>query len=266
MTQLFKALLISIVLPLAACQATVSGSSVTEDHGHSATMDQPSTHGMLMVGDGPVYLSHLPMFHKPHDYQVLLQVSLMKEGADPTGIYSNDRQVTGERIYTVVPETFVLTELFTPMGQPTRTSFKATLYRGHFERGGTAIMNNVTVNVTRVVVAKRFAKEPVAALPNLKYYVFGDDTQLFAAHVINRKPDFDHVVSVRVVSGVLDAGQASDLSNGSIVDFTEVANDVDHALAEGATILAKTSLGGSATQIEMQVLSDYYLETGDLAL
>src|SRR3954468_23208955 len=40
--------------------------------------DVPTTtgvHGMLLFGSGPVYLSHLPMFGTPHNFQVILEVT-----------------------------------------------------------------------------------------------------------------------------------------------------------------------------------------------
>ena len=36
---------------------------------------------MLMVGETPLLMSHLPMFHSPHDYQILLETSLTAPGS-----------------------------------------------------------------------------------------------------------------------------------------------------------------------------------------
>jgi hypothetical protein len=40
------------------------------DHSHSgtATQDRPSVHGMAVIGSDTIFLSHLAMFHSPHDY------------------------------------------------------------------------------------------------------------------------------------------------------------------------------------------------------
>ncbi len=228
---------------------------------HHAALDQPSTHGMLIFGDGPVYLSHLPMFHQPHDYQVLLEVDFVKPGADPLATYVEDRHVTGEKVYTLVPEKLSLPELFSGV----RTSFKATLVRGHFERGGSPFLTNVTVNVKRVVFQKKF--DPMAgALPESRYIVFGDAHQLFAAHMIQKAPDFDHVVSIRLAEGIPDEATAVAIRAGSLVAFSGVQNNAEHALAEGTDHEAVlTTPNGANLAVKLQALTSFYLETGDLA-
>ena len=65
-----------------------------------------------------------------------------------------------EKVYTLVPEKFSLPELFSGV----RTSFKGTLVRGHFERGGSPFLTNVTVKVKRVVFQKKF--DPMWWRPN----------------------------------------------------------------------------------------------------
>ena len=45
--------------------------------------DPPAIHGMLMVGTQTIFLSHLPMFHRPHDYQVILEVGLQAASSNP---------------------------------------------------------------------------------------------------------------------------------------------------------------------------------------
>ena len=101
-------------------------------HGHgtaheshpAAPTDRPGVHGMLMVGEETIYLSHLPMFMSPHNYQAILEVTLTSKGSDPQAIYANDRRTTGEKIYTFMPERFVLTELVSPdPKRPSRRSF-----------------------------------------------------------------------------------------------------------------------------------------------
>src|SRR2546427_592718 len=75
-------------------------------------------------------------------------------------------------------------------------SFKANIYRGHFERFSTQrakeaarIAQHVDVNVTRVIHFRKF--DPTAVKPaQLEYLLFGKGTELFLAHVITKPPDF----------------------------------------------------------------------------
>jgi hypothetical protein len=45
--------------------------------------EHPAVHGMLVVGEGQLFLSHLPMFHAPHDYQIIMEVRLRGDESDP---------------------------------------------------------------------------------------------------------------------------------------------------------------------------------------
>jgi hypothetical protein len=58
--------------------------------GHQHTV---GTHGMLLVGEKTIYLSHLPMFTDPtHSFQVILEVTLARDGEDPHAAYLSDRR------------------------------------------------------------------------------------------------------------------------------------------------------------------------------
>jgi hypothetical protein len=152
--------------------------------GAVSAADGPSVHGMLIVGEQTVFLSHLPIFGSPHDYQVLLEAAFSKPGSDPQADYFNDRKGKGKgtKIYTLEPEPFVLTGLAatTPL-----RSFKANIYRGHFERFPTQrakeaarIAQGVDVNVTRVIRFRKF--DPNAVRPaQLEYLLFGKGAELF---------------------------------------------------------------------------------------
>ena len=168
--------------------------------GAAGTEDEPGVHGMAMAGEGTVYLSHLPMFGSPHDYQVILEATFSKTGSDPHADYLSDRKKSGATLYTLEPERFVLPRL--AAARPLR-SFKASIYRGHFERFPTQaaktaarVAQNVDVTVTRVVHFAQF--DPAAAKPaELEYLLFGKGDDTFLAHIVTRPPDFDQIVSVK---------------------------------------------------------------------
>mgnify|MGYP003693773227 CR=1 FL=1 len=50
-------------------------------HDHRDPNATFGTHGMLLFGDETLYLSHLPMFMSPHNFQVILAVTLNDEAA-----------------------------------------------------------------------------------------------------------------------------------------------------------------------------------------
>jgi hypothetical protein len=119
------------------------------------------------------FLSHLPLFGSPHDYQAIFEVAFAKTASDPQADYFADRKRTGTKIYTLEPERFVLSML--AAAAPLR-SFKADVYRGHFERfpnrraqDAARIAQDVDVNVTRVIQFGKF--DPSAAKPWLNWNI-----------------------------------------------------------------------------------------------
>ena len=83
----------------------------SHDHGRNF-----GVHGMLVVGAqrgdfdpsrGPVYMSHLPMFAAPHDFQVILEVQ--GTGAGAFGDFV--AHFGPFEVYTFEPEPFTLDEL-----------------------------------------------------------------------------------------------------------------------------------------------------------
>ena len=58
-------------------------------------------------------------------------------------------------------------------------------------------LTDVTVRVTDVVYAKKL--DQPATFDELRYILFGRGDELFLAHLLSRPPDFDQIVSVRLV-------------------------------------------------------------------
>lgn len=233
------------------------------DAHHEHSGDRPTTHGMLLFGEKKVYLSHLPMFSMPaHRYQVILEATLTKAGSDPQAAYVQDRrQHQNIKVYTFEPEPFVLPDLDPKNSR--RNSFKGTIFRGHFERGGDAIGSEVTVNVTRVIHFRPFDAQ-AAALPQLEYLLFGQAQELFAAHLITRPPDFDHVLAVKSVSRKFTDAE---LGKGVAIVFPGKANKPAEKLAAAKTISGKIkNTGGNPLQeISLKMGEEIYFEARELA-
>jgi hypothetical protein len=238
-----------------------------EHHTHHHHGDTHGVHGMLVLGGqktadafrSPVYVSHLPMFMSPHDFQVIARV-----GGEAANRYGDFVAHFGsETIYTFEPEPFSIDEL-EPSGErgPERTSFGGTLYRGHFERGGSEIASDVSFDVEQVVHFNRFrADAEGGGQGQLRYLCFGESDAAFLVHLITAPPDFDQVLQVRLGSPE-DLSQ-EDLRGGVAVSVPDRANDVEAKLNEGETAAVEPEAGSGP--IELTVVSEYYLETGDLA-
>lgn len=242
--------------------------------GTAAREDAPNTHNMLVFGTGTVFLSHLPMFDgldktktdftSPHRYQVILEARFTNEGKDLHEVYAKDRRAHPEtRIYTVGPQRFVLTRLFTPEKSPELSSFRATVFRGHLEDGGMPVpgLEKVVVEVARVVHGRKF--DPAAKKPQaLEYILVGDGTERFVVHAIVAPPDFDQVLAVAVKGAELPERDLSQDIRVSIPDRKNVAAD---RVREGQRIQATLRVGAATpSKVELEIGREIYFEEGEL--
>lgn len=169
-------------------------------HHHDDSGDTTGVHGMLLFGKSPPYLSHLPMFMRPHNYQVIVAASL-EEGVDHKLAQLRAR-FGADVLLTVRPEAFAITELTADGDQAARTAFQADVVLGHFEHGGDVITAGTTVRVEDVTHFRELdldRAEPDQGATELEYLLFGDaDHELFLAHRVGRRPSFDQLVRARV--------------------------------------------------------------------
>jgi hypothetical protein len=216
--------------------------------GRGVVADPPSVHGMLVFGEGPVYVSHLPMFHRPHDYQVIWEVAL-----SPSALAAYQKSLAdfpSEAVYTLVPEPFDLADR---IANP--RAMLATLYRGHFERGGTAITSELPTEIQQTIYSRKFSpssKQPKDAA----FLLFGSDKSLFLVHEIAAKPDFDQVLRVEA------SNAAGLLGRTRPYQAVSVPGQANAPLKEGQVAKVQSALGLGAS---LTVSKEIYLESGELA-
>ena len=195
-------------------------------------------HGMALFGgkDG-LYAAHLPMFHAPHDYQVILRVRL----ADPAQERALRQRLHGKTaLWTLAPEKFEIDRLAPGAAQPL-AGFKADLVQGHFEQGGATRFAGADVVVEQVLLFRRLSLQPVQTL-TARYVQLGAGAQRFLVKLVDSRPDFDHIVAI---SARRDA------------PLKEVAVR-RRALAEPAAHALRRALPGAA------VIGTIYFSTQDL--
>ncbi len=233
------------------------------DHGHEEQQEEPA-HNMMVVGEKSVYLSHLPMFMSPHNFQVILEATLTSGGKSLQSLYTNDRRSNPEiKMYTLSPqESFKLTSLFTPR-PPERSSFKGTILRGHLERGGEEIdgLVNVDVNIKRIIYAEKLERDSHKP-ENLTYILFGKGTELYLAHVIAAPPDFDQILRVRVNRAFTDV----ELNRGVRVTILDRENTAAARIRETEKVAGQGHVTGAHQFLELKITAntELYFEEGEL--
>jgi hypothetical protein len=154
------------------------------------------------------------------------------------------------------PERFPLSWLqrFDPK-RPVR--FRATVYRGHFEQGGTPIVRDAPVEVTRAIVQHRLdRREPHP--PEARYVLVGAEHEAFLVHRLAGAPEFDEIVAVEAAPGAL-AGV--DIEGG--VTAVLSGRRADAPLTPGEDIAV--SVEGRADTLRLHVRRTIYLGFDDLA-
>ena len=84
------------------------------------------SHGMVLINDKQAgsFVSHLPLYRSPHNYQIIYKVQLPQE------VPIEQLAVSG--MVTVLPDNFDLNRLVN--GES--FTINAKFFQGHFERGG----------------------------------------------------------------------------------------------------------------------------------
>ena len=231
----------------------------------SAGNDQAGAHGMLVVGVDTVFFYHLPMFMSPHDYQVILEGKISHEGSDPQRTYREDRKShVRTRVYTFDPVPFVLPDLFPPT--PQRKEIRGDLFRGHFEKPPefpaepARIGTGVDVTIANVVFVQKLLPLPTP-LAGLEYLLFGKGTNLFLAHLITKKGDFDQIVSANVKGRQFGDDE---LRHGVRVQFAGKANTASEKLVEGKSVTGSAQISDKRVAIEIEPQVELYMSERDL--
>ncbi|MGN6152953.1 MAG: hypothetical protein ACTHOH_13240 [Lysobacteraceae bacterium] len=212
-------------------------------------------HGMALVGTpGHLYASHMPMFHAPHDTQVILEVAVEDAGIDAA---LRSTLARADAPWSIEPERFDLHRLARGASAPL-VRFRATVYRGHFERGGEPVYRDVTIRVRAVLLYRPL--DPAAPNRAGTYLLVGPagDRRL-AYRLIGGRGDADHIVALtrcadRAVGGIVSAGDAAALDAAAF----------DTAVLDASTLEASLLAGVRKAGCTDARAATLYLETGDL--
>jgi hypothetical protein len=208
------------------------------------------SHGMAVFGgvEG-LYASHLPMFHQPHDVQLVFRFHL-KDVATDTALRT--RLSTSPALWTLDPEAFDLYR-FAPQHATPLTQFQARFVEGHFERGGKEQYAKQTVVVDEVIVYRKLdvAKRVESAG---KYIKIGAEREQFLLKVIDRRPDFDIIVAINRLKSAANRASSS--------SYSEVMVPVID-LKPPTTVALESALNMQGKGL-FSVLSMLYFETDDL--
>lgn len=213
--------------------------------------DPEGFHGMLFFGQGDTfYISHLPMFHKPHNYQAILEVKLKPEAKAK---YKAKLAEKGG-YFTFAPSgEFVLPEMVV-----SKKGFSGTLVQGHFERGGEELLDT-DLEIVRVVFYKQMNdkdKKPAKE----RYAIFGKDGEYYMAHEVFERPNVDEIIPLPKDFPLSEEMKADIQENGLAIRDDILVKDGKIKILPP---VAPKGTYGSGKPQEISY-TEFYRETGDL--
>lgn len=229
--------------------AAVSGTfSLAAKAGDGPT--RQGVHGMVLFAGAPgLFASHLPMFHRPHDVQVVLRLRVADAALDAqlrTAVSLAGRG-TGPFYWSIEPERFDLDRL-APSAHDALRTFDANVHEGHFERGGALRHAKATFLVEDVALFNPL--DPTPRKSDVQAFVcLGDGPERFVVKLVDQRPDVDLIGRMSVAAK--SRGPRTFTVPGSAL-----------AAPDSAKLRAAMSAAGLEPAGDMCWL---YSETGDLA-
>jgi hypothetical protein len=149
-------------------------------------------HGMALFSkSSSIYASHLPLYMKPHDVQLIYKI----ENKDLALLQT----VRDGDLVTIKPKPFNLQRLM----RGEKMVINVDVYSGHFERDGMLVYENIPITFAKLLYVRKMddLKESsrmqeydvINLRKNYKIYV----------HRIQQAPSFDHILYVDVEAGCL---------------------------------------------------------------
>ena len=149
-------------------------------------------HGMALVTQGSsIYASHLPLYKKPHNVQLLYKLD------------NNDlavlQTVRDSQLITIKPKPFNLQRLM----RGEKMVIQADLYAGHFERGGMLVYENIALSFDKQMYVRTFDDiKPSSKKQEYDFVTLRKNYRIYI-HRIQQAPSFDHLLGVDLEAGCL---------------------------------------------------------------
>ena len=170
-----------------------------QTHAHSAQKGRMGSHGMVLFTDGTaLYASHLPLYRRPHDYQIVVSIETPHKSDIIKTLQQRQADLQllkTESMLTLLPDNFDLNRLI----EGDAFEINGTVFDGHFERGGKPWKQNQTIKFNNLVwVSPIELKEHALHLSTdqTTWFVIALETvdaYLFL-HRIDTRPSFDAIV------------------------------------------------------------------------
>ncbi len=245
----------------------VSSTTLTSEVAADTFVKAPhhGSHGMLMFGgsDG-LFASHLPMYHPPHNAQVVFRFHFSDEKID-TLVKSSLEQAAdkADQVWTILPEPFDLMRLDSTH-QSALKYLTVSVTEGHFERGGNLRFTNAAVVIEEILTFRRLDTKTYIPSRKAQWSYCAVSSSLNSANQflvkrLGHRPEADHIVRLsgfeRLSRGCFDVDSHGDAASTLFASDTQLLE----ALSRGN--LPVKPIAGVLTPLRVKTL---YLEIDEL--
>ena len=150
-------------------------------------------HGMALLGTASnIFASHLPLYNKPHDAQIIYKVK-----SSNTALY---QLVKNNDLVTIKPEKFNLQRLM--RGEP--LVINAQVYIGHFERDGLLVYESMPIELDEQVYFRKLDElKPASNQQEYDMVSYNRKNDRLFIHRIQQAPSFDHIIHISLEASCL---------------------------------------------------------------
>ncbi|SEK41446.1 hypothetical protein SAMN05216262_101302 [Colwellia chukchiensis] len=147
-------------------------------------------HGMVLMNiSSTIFAYHLPLYHKPHDVQLMYKLKVQD--------LALVQLVRDNKMVTIKPKPFNLQRLM----RGENIALSADVYLGHFERDGSLVYEDMTLHFAEQVYMRKL--DDIAPASNVQAYdavTLQNSGQIFI-HQLQAPPSFDHLIYINVQAG-----------------------------------------------------------------
>jgi len=170
---------------------------VSNAHEHKEKHQRMGSHGMVLFTDGTnLYANHLPLYRKPHDYQLIYQVNTNQNQNIIDYLQGHATKLSDHyltQMVTILPAPFDLNRLVNQQS----LVIAATVFKGHFERGGKSWLNGIKFEFEKMLVNKKITLVESSGKAKAQQWLVRElalKTDKLFIHLINEKPSFDAII------------------------------------------------------------------------
>jgi len=150
-------------------------------------------HGMVLASQSSsIYASHLPLYHKPHNVQLVYKI----DNKDVSLL----QLVRDAELVTIKPQPFNLQRLM----RGEKLTVMADVYMGHFERDGMLVYKSLPIVLDKLLYVRDFSDLKESSNKQEYDVIKLRKNKRIYIHRIQQAPSYDHLIHIDLEAGCMN--------------------------------------------------------------